>query len=134
MTYRPISPILLGIFFSLAAVICALAGLSLLLPNSFLKGIWTFQSEKRAALLAVAPWSAIGLLALVPVMALAAKGTYQRRHWGWFLAISIFSLNGANDLARFVGGSPVEGGIGIIAVSIVLFWLTRPTIKAQFRL
>ena len=133
MTRRPLSPIPLGSFFALAAIVCAAAGLSVWLPDSFLKWIWTWQSEKRAALLALSPWSGLGLFALAPLMALAAKGSYQRRHWGWFLAVSIFALNGANDLTRFVGGNPVGGGIGIIAVAIILYWLTRPGIKAQFR-
>ncbi len=106
--------------------------MSLLFPNSFLHWIWTYQPQKLAKMLAAKPWSGIGLLALAPIMALAAKGAFQRRHWGWFLAISIFAMNGAIDLSRIVTGAPLQGAIGVLAATLVMYWLTRPKVKTLF--
>jgi hypothetical protein len=128
-----LTPTVLAMFLASAAFICVVAGLSLLFPESFLTVLWTGQPEKRAAMLAAAPWSALGLLALAPVLATAAWGCFQRQFWGWILAMSIIVLQGAVDLSRIFGGAALQGLFGVLVVWVVLFWLTRPKVKALFR-
>jgi hypothetical protein len=126
------TPALLGAFFLFATIMCGLAGASLLAPGGPLEAIWRFKPDEYRQLLALAPWTGAGFLGLAVAMALAGYGTWRRRLWGLRLAILIFAVNALADATRTVFGAAWQGAIGVAATGIVLWWLTRPKVRALF--
>ena len=126
------TPAMLAGFFALAALICAAAGASLLDPGGPLAPMWRIKPDEYRQLLLLGPAAGIGFLALAAVMAAASLGTARRRRWGWRLACAIFAVNGLADAARIPLGAVIEGVIGLGAAGAILWWMTRPAIRAEF--
>jgi hypothetical protein len=119
-------------FFVAATVMCAIAGVTLLAPSTALSGIWVIKPQEYADLLELVPWSGIGFLVLSLVMAGAAWGCWQRKLWGWRLAIAIFAANASGDIWQALRGRAAEGILGIAVAGAIILWLSRAKVKAQF--
>jgi hypothetical protein len=52
--------------------------------------------------------------------------------WDWRLAAAIFLVNGLGDVAQIFMGHLLEGGIGVAAAGTILFYLSRPNVRAGF--
>ena len=52
--------------------------------------------------------------------------------WGWWLSIAIFVINGRSGAGQILIGHFLEGGIGVAAVGTILFYLSRPEVRATF--
>jgi len=111
---------------------CGLAGASLLTPGGALDWIWLRKPAEHELLLALGPRIGWGFLALALAMAAASFGTFRRRGWGLWLAMAIFALNAAGDAARIPSGAVLEGMIGVAVTAAILWWLTRPKVRACF--
>lgn len=129
---RAWTPLLLGAFFAFAALMCTLAGLSLLMPGGMLDSIWLWKPEEHGLLIALGPWAGRGFLALAVAMAAASAGTFRRRRWGLWLAMTIFAANALGDAARIPAGAVWEGVIGIAVTGFILWWLSRASVRRQF--
>jgi len=70
-------------FFGVATALRLIAGITILLPETALSGIWQFKPEEFAQLLAFRPWSGIGFLLLSCLMAIASCSCFHRQRWGW---------------------------------------------------
>jgi hypothetical protein len=132
MRARVWTPVLLGGFFAFACFMCALAGISLLTPGGALDWIWLRKPEEHELLLALGPRAGWGFVALALAMAAASYGTVRRRRWGLWLAMAIFAVNAAGDAARLFSGAMWEGLIGVAVTAAILWWLTRPGVRALF--
>lgn len=132
MGTRAWTPVLLGGFFAFACVMCALAGTSLLTPGGALDWIWLGKPEEHGLLLALGPRVGWGFLGLALAMAAASYGTFRRRRRGLWLAMAIFGVNAAGDAARIFSGALWEGVIGVAVTAAILWWLTRPRVRALF--
>ena len=127
-----LTPVFLAGFFALAALICAVAGASLLDPEGPLSPMWRIKPDEYRQMLALGPFAGIGFLTLSTVMAAASVGTARRQRWGWRLGCAIFAVNGLADAARIPFGAVTEGMIGLVAASAILWWLARPAVRAEF--
>jgi hypothetical protein len=65
-------------------------------------------------------------------MALASVGCLRHREWGWWLAVSIFAINGFGDAIQMVLGHFLEGGIGVVVTGALLFYLFRRGVRDFF--
>jgi hypothetical protein len=130
-SWRPLTPVLLTVFFLFGTVMTALAGASLLMPGA-LNWIWLRKPEEHRLLAALGPLVATGFIGLSVLMALTAYGVWRRRRWGWALAAIIFAVNGLSDLARAVTGSLWEGLLGAAIAALILWWLFRPSVRELF--
>ena len=128
----PPSAILLGGFFALAALMAGAAGASLLYPGEGLDWIWAIKPEEHRQLLDLGPLPALGFLALATLLMLASAGSFLRRGWAWWLALALFVANAVGDAARIPLGAPREGIFGVAVVIPILWWLTRPRVRALF--
>jgi hypothetical protein len=128
----PLTPLLLGAFFGFATIMCLIAGVSLLTPSGPLDWIWSVKPGEHAQLLRLGPWVGIGFLLLAIVMASASIGSFARRHWARGLAIGIFIVNALGDAARIPFGAAAEGISGLAVTGVLIWWLTRPRIRALF--
>ena len=129
---KPFGVTLIAIFFALATCILIGAGAALLLPGSRLEAIWLVYPARRAMLMPYRAWLGPGFLALAVAMASASVGCFLRRRWGWRLATLIFAVNGLGDALQLFMGRFVEGGIGVAAAGAILFYLSRPAVRAAF--
>jgi hypothetical protein len=111
---------------------CALAGASLLTPGGPLDWIWRVKPDEHRQLLEMGPAAGASFLGLALIMALASRGALARRRWAWPLAIAIFAANAIGDAARIPFGAAAEGLIGVAATAAILWWLTRPPVRASF--
>lgn len=122
----------MGAFYSLASLICAAAGASLLLPRGVFDWMWAIKPAAYRQLLVMAPWSGLEFCLLAMAMALTSVGCFKRKRWGCVLAVAIFAINGLADATRLAGGEVLEGLIGVIAASAILYVLSRPKIRRAF--
>jgi hypothetical protein len=95
--------------------------------------MWRIKPAEYARLLTMGLWPALGFLLLSPLMAAASVGLFRRRRWAWWLAVVIFAVNATADALRGASGAYIEGAIGVAATVLVLWWLTRPRVRALFR-
>ncbi len=130
--HRPIAPLIVGAFYSLASLICVTAGASLLLPRGAFDWMWAIKPAAYRQLLAMAPWSGLGFCLLAVAMTVTAIGCFKRKRWGWVLSVAIFATNGLADAARLLAGEVLEGLIGVIAAGAIVYVLSRPRIRSAF--
>lgn len=127
---RPLTAI--GIFLFFGASMASLAAITLLWRGTALDQIWSLNPTAYKQL---APLGrAIGLLFLLlgASLALAGIGWFQRRLWGWRLAVAIIAIQLLGDALNCVRGDWLHGGIGIVIAGALLLFLLRPQIKGEF--
>jgi hypothetical protein len=130
---RPVTPIAAGLFFAIATVLTAAAGVSLLTPNRALDIMWRIKPRDHETLLGMGPLVGFGFCGLSVVMAAASIGCFAKLRWGWDLAVAIFVVNGLADAARIPLGAPSEGVLGVTVAAVIVWWLTRPRVRGLFR-
>jgi hypothetical protein len=131
-TRAPVTPWALGAFFIFATAMSLLAGVTLLFPGTQLDAVWRVKPAEYAELRALGPWVGGGFLAMAIVGAWGARGAFQQRRWGWRLAIVALAVNGLADAARIPFGAVLEGLVGVSVTGTLLWWLTRPRVRALF--
>jgi hypothetical protein len=122
----------MGIFLIFGAIMASLAGTTLVWRGTTLDRLWTLNPRAYNEL---APYGrAIGIpfLLLGVTLALDGLGWFKRRLWGWRLAVVIIATQILGDLANVFLGRFVEGGVGVTIASALLFYLTRPSVRAAF--
>lgn len=130
---RSRTQIALASFFMIAALICLVAAFTVFYPETPLSAIWWVKPDTFAQLVELSPWTEIGFLLLSGLMGATAWGCFQRRAWGWKMAVAIFAANGAGDLAQILTGRILEGALGIAVIVAVVLWLTRPKVRSPFQ-
>lgn len=97
-----------------------------------LEVIWKLYPARRALLMPYRMWLGPGFLILAIVMVSASVGCFHRRIWGWWLAISIFVINGLSDAGQILIGHFLEGSIGVAVAGAILFYLSRSKVRESF--
>ena len=128
------TPLLLAVFSAAAAVLLVVTGLSLLFPGGPADVIWRAAESKHALLLPHGGLVGPAFLLLAVVSVVASVGCYRRRRWGWWIAVAALAANGIGDAAQIFAGRPFEGIFGVAIAALILFWLTRKTVRHQFSL
>jgi hypothetical protein len=131
-TARRSGIVLIAVFFAVATFILVAVGGALLFPGSTLEAIWRLYPVRRALLLPYRAWLAPGFLMLAVAMASASIGCFRLRKWGWWLAVTIFAINGLGDAIQIFLGHFPEGGVGVAVAGAVLFYLSRPMVRNSF--
>jgi hypothetical protein len=119
----------------LACAISFLTGTSLLFPQVGWHRLWELNRPAYAFLSRgdLEPIAGMLLLALGMVTAIAAWGLLRGRRWAWWIAVSVFAVNGLGDLVTLaVRGDVVRGGSGMVIASLFLFLLMRSRTRRYF--
>jgi hypothetical protein len=124
--------LLIALFFAIATCILLDVGATLLWPGSKLEVIWKLYPARRSLLMPYGMWLGPSFLMLAIVMVYASIGCFRGRIWGWRLAVAIFLVNGLSDVAQIFMGHFLEGGIGVAAAGVILFYLSRPHVRGAF--
>ena len=111
----------------------SLAAVSLLAPDGGLASIWSFKQAEFRQLRMIGPPAWTGFLLLALLLATASWGCFDRRRWGWALGFTLIAVNAAGDLARITMGNVAEGLTGLLLAGALLWWLSRPPVRACFQ-
>ena len=121
-----------AVFLLFGAAMAALAGTTLVFPGTILDRAWRLNPVAYAQLapLGVSVGTVFWLLAII--LAVAAAGWWRRRRWGWILAVVIIAIQVMGDFANLLRGDVLRGAAGVLIASALLFYLTRPRVRAAF--
>jgi hypothetical protein len=121
-----------GVFLFFGAVMALFAGTTLIWRGTVLERMWVLNA---AAYRQMAPYGkviGVPFLALSAALAVAGAGWFRRRVWGWRLAVGIIATQMVGDLVNVFAGEWVKAGTGVILAGGLLFYLTRPRVRAAF--
>jgi hypothetical protein len=123
---------LMGILLAFGAAMGALAGALLIWPGSFLDRLWALNPVARVQLVPLGAWIGIPFLLLGATLALTCVLWFQRRLWGWRLAVGIIAAQVLGGLVHVLYGEVLQGLTGLAVSSALLFYLFRPHVKSLF--
>jgi hypothetical protein len=121
-----------GIFLVFGSVMATLAGTSLRWPRTYLDDMWILNPRAHRDLAPYGPVAGLLFLLLGATLAVAAAGWFKRKAWGWRLAVAVIAIQVLGDLVNAFSGRAVEGAIGVTIAGLLLFYLTRPQVRAAF--
>jgi hypothetical protein len=121
----------IGIFLFFGMAMAFLSGTTLLCPGTALDRIWVLNRRAHFQLAPLGSRVGIAFLFLAMTLAAAGAGWFQRKRWGWRLAVSIIGIQVLGDLLTLVRGDYLRGVSGI-AIAALLVYLCRPPVKALF--
>lgn len=110
----------------------ALAGATLVFPGTILDRAWRLNPVAYAQLAPLGVPVGIAFLALALVLAVAAAGWWRRRRWGWILAVVIIAIQVLGAFLNLLRGEVLRGAAGVLIASVLLFYTTRPRVRAAF--
>ncbi len=55
-----------------------------------------------------------------------------RRRWGWQFAVAIIGTQALGDIVNILYGHTIQGAVGVMIASALLFYMTRPSIRGCF--
>lgn len=122
----------IGIFLLFGTCMAFLAGATLLWPGTFLDRIWALNPHAYNQLAPLGKAVGVAFLSLAVALALAATGWFNRRRWGWQLAVAIIGTQVLGDFVGIFYGRLVQGLAGVIIAGALLFYITRPYVRAAF--
>jgi hypothetical protein len=114
----------IGVFLFFGAVMASLAATTLLWRGTVLDRLWTLNPTAYKQLAPLGRIVGILFLALSAALTTAEIGWFQRRLWGWGLAVVISSTQVLGDVVNCARGDWLRGGTGrdhrwcTIAVSV----------------
>ena len=122
----------IGIFLFFGAVMASLAATTLLWRGTALDRLWTLNPIAYKQLAPLGRIVGVLFLVLGAALITAGIGWFQRRLWGWRLAVVIISTQVLGDVVNCVRGDWLRGGIGVIIAGALLLFLLRPRMRATF--
>jgi multisubunit Na+/H+ antiporter MnhF subunit len=129
---RPPGITALSIFFLFGATASFLSFVSLLFPGSFLEPMWQLNPRAREGFAGLGVW-AVGLMFVVCVAcSSAAVGLWRGSRWGYWLAVSLLTINLLGDTANVILGTEPRAVIGIPIVIAVIAFLMSGRVRRFF--
>ena len=129
---RPRGFTAIGVFLFFGAVMASLAATPLLWRGTALDRLWTLNPTAYKQLVPLGRIVGILFLALSAALVTAGIGWFQRRLWGWRLAVVIISTQVLGDVVNCVRGDWLRGGTGVIIAGALLLFPLQPRIRAAF--
>ena len=116
----------LSIFFMAGSIICLIASVSLLLPNSFIEPIWRLNPRARAGFMTMGRWAIVLLFTIGISCASAAIGLWRGNRYGYRFAVALIAINLTGDIINTLLGIEPRAIVGIpIALAILLYLMSR---------
>jgi hypothetical protein len=124
---------LLIAFFLFGTCMTGLTAFTLTWPGTPLDLIWRMNPQGHAGLSALGWPAAAGMAAFCVLMGSTALGLTGRRRWAWRSAAAILALNAASDLVVAALHRDPQTLIGPPIAGLIIWWMSRPPIREQFR-
>jgi hypothetical protein len=130
---RPGGFLAIGLFLLFGAVTATVAGVSLLVPGTWLDPMWQLNPTAHAQLAPMGRTIGILFPLLGVALACAGIGWLKGRFWGWLLAVLLIGMNLLGDLINFALGDWLKGSVGVAIAGALLFYMTRARVRGYFR-
>ena len=130
---RPRSITALAIFFGIATVISFTSFVSLLVPGSPLEPMWRLNPKARDAFERMGRVAPALLAAVCMACGLAAMGLWNRKPWGYRLAVGLLIVNLVGDIGNVLLGVEPRAIVGVPIVAGLLVFLARKQVRSYFR-
>lgn len=121
-----------GTFLVFGAVMASLAGVTLVWRGTPLDRIWTLNPRAYSELSPLGKPVGLVFLSLAAALVIAATGWMKGRRWGWQLAVIIIGTQVLGDVMNILSGRIIQGAVGVTIAGALLFYMTRPFIRACF--
>jgi len=119
----PVGILLLILFFSAGALICALVMLALAFPGGILDWVWTLRPDARVEFDEFGHWSIALMAAVGAACGLAAYGLARRAEWGRRVGIGVLTINLVGDMFNAVFHGDLRTLIGVPIAGLMLWYL-----------
>jgi hypothetical protein len=129
---KPLGFAAIGIFLFFGGVMAGLAATTLLLSGTPLDRAWILNPTAYKQLSPLGSKVGILFLLLAVLLVLSGVGWFQRRLWGWRLAVAIIATQVLGDITNLVRGDWLRGGTGFIIAGALLLYLLTPRVRAAF--
>jgi hypothetical protein len=131
--HRPRAFVAIGVFFAFGATMAAYAAVTLLRPGTLLDAPWALNKRGHAGLVLLGRSAVLIFAALSVVLALATRGWFRRKYWGWMLGVTLLALNATGDLINGMRGEWLQGAVGVVIAGLLLTYMTRARVRNYFR-
>jgi len=132
MRHRSVGLSLLAAFCLFGTVMASLSFLGLLLPGGPLEPIWRLNPEARVGLTKLGGWGIALMLVVAIACATAGIGVWTRARWGRQVAITLIALNLFSDVLNAVIRGDWRTLMGVPIGGVVIWYLLRPRVRAEF--
>jgi len=122
----------IGIFLFFGMTMAALAGTTLVWPGTPLDRIWVLNRRAHLQLAPLAPRVGLAFLILAVALGAAGIGWFQKKRWGWRLAVCIIGVQILGDFLNLMRGDYLRGVTGVVIAGALLVYLCRQPMKALF--
>jgi hypothetical protein len=129
---KPLGFAAIGIFLFFGGVMAGLAATTLLLPGTPRDRAWILNPTAYKQLSSLGSKVGILFLLLAVLLVLSGVGWFQRRLWGWRLAVAIIATQVLGDITNLARGDWRRGGTGVIIAGALLLYLLTPRVRAAF--
>ena len=114
---RPIGITILSLFFVFSTLASGLAAVMLIMPSTSIDVLWRVNPHAHEGFIAMGHWSVVLMSTVCLASASAAWGLWHCRLWGYWIAISVLSVNLLGDAInaflvrdwRILIGLPIAG-------------------------
>ena len=129
----PVALAAMGAFLVFGACMALLAGVTLAWPGTLLDRIWALNPTAHTEMAPLGRWIGVPFLFLSFMLAAAAVGWFQRRFWGWLLAVLVIAVQLLGDAVNLVRGTYLQGAAGILIAGLLLAYLLSRPVRAGFK-
>ena len=129
---RPFGIAALSVFFLLGSLISFTAGISLLLPSSFVQAMWRLNPHGHEGLLRIGLWGVALMFVVSASCAAAAIGLWLCTRWGHTIAIVLVAINLLSDVVNAALGIEPRAIIGVPIALVILLYLVSRRVRNHF--
>ena len=130
---RPRAVAALSVFFAAGATISLIAGISLLIPNSFLEPIWRLNPRAYKNLAGLGLWAVLMLSTVSMLCAAAAIRLWRGSRWGYWLAVGLILTNLLGNVINVALGTEPRAIVGIpIAAALLAYLIFSKQVREFF--
>jgi hypothetical protein len=122
----------IGIFWYFGAMMASFAGLTLMWPGTVADRLWELNASGHVQLLLLGRKVGFGFFLLSIILVFAGIGWFQRRTWGWTLAVIVLMTQVLGDLVNAWMGQFARGITGAIIAGALMFYLFRQEVRNAF--
>ncbi len=122
-----------GVFLFFAALMSALAGLTLTFPGTTFDRAWNLNLIAYHRMAPFGRVIGIPFLIFSGILCAVAVGWLKRCHWAWMLTVFVIAAQIVGDALNLILADYLRGTVGVAIASLVLFCLLRPNVRAAFQ-